>query len=65
MAILLCRQDELSYEEIAKVMGCSVSATKSLIHRGAGNVEAEAQALPADRGLARTHGNATLLTLRF
>ena len=34
MAILLCRQDELSYEEIAKVMGCSVSATKSLIHRG-------------------------------
>jgi len=33
-AILLCRQDELSYEEIAKVLGCSVSATKSLIHRG-------------------------------
>jgi RNA polymerase sigma-70 factor (ECF subfamily) len=34
MAILLCRQDELSYEDIAKVMGCSLSATKSLIHRG-------------------------------
>lgn len=33
-AILLCRQDELSYEEIARVLGCSVSATKSLIHRG-------------------------------
>ena len=33
-ALLLCRQDELSYEEIAKVLGCSVSATKSLIHRG-------------------------------
>jgi RNA polymerase sigma-70 factor (ECF subfamily) len=33
-AILLCRQDELSYEEIAKVLRCSVSATKSLIHRG-------------------------------
>ncbi|MGO8675023.1 MAG: sigma-70 family RNA polymerase sigma factor [Limisphaerales bacterium] len=33
-AILLCRQDEMSYEEIAKVLGCSVSATKSLIHRG-------------------------------
>ncbi len=32
-AILLCRQDELSYEEIAEVVGCSVSATKSLIHR--------------------------------
>jgi RNA polymerase sigma-70 factor, ECF subfamily len=34
MAILLCRQDELSYEEIARVVGCSLSATKSLIHRG-------------------------------
>jgi RNA polymerase sigma-70 factor (ECF subfamily) len=34
LAILLCRQDELSYEQIAKVLGCSVSATKSLIHRG-------------------------------
>lgn len=33
-AILLCRQDELSYEEIAAVLGCSLSATKSLIHRG-------------------------------
>lgn len=33
-AILLCRQDELSYEEIAKVLGCSLAATKSLIHRG-------------------------------
>ena len=33
-AILLCRQDELSYEEIARVLGCSLSATKSLIHRG-------------------------------
>jgi RNA polymerase sigma-70 factor (ECF subfamily) len=33
-AILLCRQDELSYEEIAKILGCSLSATKSVIHRG-------------------------------
>jgi len=33
-ALLLCRQDELSYEEIAAVLGCSLSATKSLIHRG-------------------------------
>jgi RNA polymerase sigma-70 factor (ECF subfamily) len=33
-AILLCREDELSYEEIAEVLGCSLSATKSLIHRG-------------------------------
>ena len=34
MAILLCRQDELSYEDISEVLGCTVSATKSLIHRG-------------------------------
>jgi RNA polymerase sigma-70 factor (ECF subfamily) len=34
LAILLCRQDEMSYEDIAKVLGCSLSATKSLIHRG-------------------------------
>ena len=34
LAIVLCRGDELSYEEIARVLGCSVSATKSLIHRG-------------------------------
>lgn len=34
LAIVLCRQDELSYEEIAEVLGCSVPATKSLIHRG-------------------------------
>src|SRR5208283_90275 len=33
-AILLCRQDDLSYEEIADVLKCSLSATKSLIHRG-------------------------------
>jgi RNA polymerase sigma-70 factor (ECF subfamily) len=32
-ALLLCRQEELSYEEIATVLGCSLSATKSLIHR--------------------------------
>jgi len=32
-AMLLCRQDDLSYEDIAKVLGCSLSATKSLIHR--------------------------------
>jgi RNA polymerase sigma-70 factor (ECF subfamily) len=33
-ALLLCREDVLSYEEIAEVLGCSLSATKSLIHRG-------------------------------
>lgn len=33
-AIVLCRQEELSYEQIAEVLECSVSATKSLIHRG-------------------------------
>ena len=33
-ALLLCREEELSYEEIAKILECSLSATKSLIHRG-------------------------------
>src|SRR3989454_4480993 len=30
IALLLCRQDELSYEDMAKVLGCSLSAVKSL-----------------------------------
>jgi RNA polymerase sigma-70 factor (ECF subfamily) len=34
LAIVLCREEELSYEEIARVLGCSLSAAKSLIHRG-------------------------------
>ena len=33
-AILLFREEEMSYEDIAKVLRCSLSATKSLIHRG-------------------------------
>lgn len=33
-ALVLCRQEELSYQDIAGVLNCSVSATKSLIHRG-------------------------------
>jgi RNA polymerase sigma-70 factor (ECF subfamily) len=33
-ALLLCRQEELSYEEMAEILDCSVSAVKSLIHRG-------------------------------
>ncbi len=33
-AILLFREQEMSYEEIAKILDTSLSATKSLIHRG-------------------------------
>lgn len=32
-ALLLCREEDVSYEDIAKVLGTSLSATKSLIHR--------------------------------
>lgn len=32
-ALLLCREEDVSYEEIADVLGTSLSATKSLIHR--------------------------------
>ena len=33
-AILLFRDQDLPYDEIARILGVSVSATKSLIHRG-------------------------------
>jgi RNA polymerase sigma-70 factor (ECF subfamily) len=33
-ALLLCREEEVSYEEIARILGVSLSATKSIIHRG-------------------------------
>ena len=39
-ALLLCRQEELNYEEIAEVLGCSLSATKSLIHRARETIKA-------------------------
>jgi RNA polymerase sigma-70 factor, ECF subfamily len=32
-AVILCRYEGLSYEEIAEVLGCTVSAIKSLLHR--------------------------------
>jgi RNA polymerase sigma-70 factor, ECF subfamily len=32
-AVLLYQEQEMSYEEIAKILDCSLSATKSLIHR--------------------------------
>jgi RNA polymerase sigma-70 factor (ECF subfamily) len=32
-ALLLCREGDFSYEDIANVLGCSLTATKSLIHR--------------------------------
>lgn len=32
-AVILCRFEGLSYEEIAGVLGCSVPAVKSLLHR--------------------------------
>jgi len=34
LAILLWRDEELAYEDIAAVLGCSLTAVKSLIHRG-------------------------------
>lgn len=32
-ALLLCREEEFSYHDISRVLGCSLTATKSLIHR--------------------------------
>src|SRR5687768_10977264 len=33
-AILLFKEKDMSYDEISKILECSLSATKSLIHRG-------------------------------
>lgn len=40
-AISLLRYQEMSYEEIAKVVGCSVSATKSLLFRARESLKAK------------------------
>lgn len=47
MAVILCKFDGLSYEEISKVLGCSVSAVESLIVRGKKNLREKLMA--ADR----------------
>jgi RNA polymerase sigma-70 factor (ECF subfamily) len=39
MALILKRYDDLSYQEIAKVIGCSVSAVESLIVRAKRNLQ--------------------------
>jgi RNA polymerase sigma-70 factor (ECF subfamily) len=39
MALILKRYDNLSYEEIARVMGCSVSAVESLLVRAKRNLQ--------------------------
>jgi RNA polymerase sigma-70 factor, ECF subfamily len=39
MAIILKRYDELSYEEIAHVLGCSVPAVESLLVRAKGTLQ--------------------------
>ncbi|MCX8107918.1 MAG: sigma-70 family RNA polymerase sigma factor [Verrucomicrobiae bacterium] len=41
IALLLCRQGEFSYEQIAQVLGCSLPATKSLIHRARETLKAK------------------------
>lgn len=33
-AILLYKEKDMSYDQISEILGCSLSATKSLIHRG-------------------------------
>lgn len=44
LAVLLCREQELTYEEMAEVLGTTISATKSLIHRGRETLKARLKA---------------------
>ena len=62
---MLCRQEELSYEEIARVLGCSVSATKSLIHRGRETLKQKLKPYLRTGAWRGTRMNATLRTRRF
>lgn len=39
IAVILYRFDRLSYEEIAQIMGCSVTSVKSLLHRAKVNLK--------------------------
>ena len=39
MALVLKRYDDLSYQEIAEILGCSVSAVESLLVRGKRNLQ--------------------------
>ncbi|MBI1927521.1 sigma-70 family RNA polymerase sigma factor [Candidatus Poribacteria bacterium] len=41
LAVIFREYDGLSYQEIAQVMGCSVSAVESLLHRARGNLKAK------------------------
>jgi RNA polymerase sigma-70 factor (ECF subfamily) len=43
-ALLLCREEDVSYEEIAEVLGLSLSATKSVIHRARGTLRTRLKA---------------------
>ena len=54
LAILLCRQDELSYEEIAKVLGLLGVGDQILIHRGRETLKQKLKPYLRTRRLATT-----------
>ena len=64
-AILLCRQEELSYEEIAEVLGCSSFSHEIVNPPGTGNPEGTAQSVPPQWRLGRPEINATFNQNRF
>jgi RNA polymerase sigma-70 factor, ECF subfamily len=45
MAVILKRYDDLSYEEISRILGCSVSAVESLLVRAKRNLQAKLKIL--------------------
>ena len=44
-AVILCRYQGQSYEEIARVLGCTVGAVKSLLHRARQSLKEELEGL--------------------
>lgn len=48
-ALLLFQREELPYEDIAKILGVSLSATKSLIHRARETLKQRLKPSPPDR----------------
>ena len=55
-AVVLCDLEELSYKEIADIMGCPVGTVMSRLHRGRRLLKNELRAYAAERGIGLEKG---------